>query len=98
MLTIDVSWRRPQVIVNTMCPGPVKTDLSRHFSEKYAAFVVVRTIFTGLFAKSSADGARTYVAVGLTKEDEHVSTAVPMLSYLVRTLSNIITAVIRRKR
>ncbi|KAI1257778.1 hypothetical protein MGN70_000822 [Eutypa lata] len=62
---------RPQVIVNTMCPGPVKTDLSRHFSEKYAAFVVVRTIFTGLFAKSSADGARTYVAVGLTKEDEH---------------------------
>lgn len=66
---------RPQVIVNTMCPGLVKTDLSRHFAEKYAGFVVVTAIFQGLFGKSAADGARTYVAAGLTKEGEHVSTS-----------------------
>ncbi|KAK7753851.1 hypothetical protein SLS62_004217 [Diatrype stigma] len=72
---------RPQVIVNTMCPGVVKTDLARHFAEKYAGFVVVTAVFQGLFGKSAADGARTYVAAGLTEEDEHVST----LLYLILT-------------
>lgn len=66
-------WCRPQVIINTMCPGLVNTDLSRSFAEKSAAFVVFKTVFYGLFGKSAANGARTYVAAGLTKEEEHVS-------------------------
>ncbi|KAI0124894.1 hypothetical protein BJ170DRAFT_685771 [Xylariales sp. AK1849] len=65
---------RPQVIMNTMCPGVVKTDLSRNYKKKHAAFVVVSVIFFGLFGKSIENGARTYMAAVTTNESEHVST------------------------
>jgi hypothetical protein len=68
-----VAHRRPQVIINTMCPGIVKTDLSRHFTEKWAIFIVITTIYTGLFGKTPENGARTYMAAVTTGESEHVS-------------------------
>ncbi|KAI2632041.1 NAD(P)-binding protein, partial [Hypoxylon sp. NC1633] len=62
---------RPDVIINTMCPGIVKSDLPRHFVDKSVAFAVVVAVFTGLFGKSASNGARTYVATGLSTESEH---------------------------
>ncbi|KAI1781022.1 NAD(P)-binding protein [Hypoxylon cercidicola] len=62
---------RPEVIVNSMCPGIVKSDLSRHYADKGAGFAVGIAVFTGLFAKSTSNGARTYLAACLTKESEH---------------------------
>ncbi|KAI1376095.1 NAD(P)-binding protein [Hypoxylon crocopeplum] len=62
---------RPEVIVNTMCPGIVNSDLPRNFTNKGLGFKVAVAVFTGLFGKSPSNGARTYVATGLTKESEH---------------------------
>lgn len=57
-----------------MCPGFTKSDLPRHYADKGIGFTVGIAVFTGLFAKSSSNGARTYLAACLTKESEHVST------------------------
>ncbi|KAI6092828.1 NAD(P)-binding protein [Hypoxylon rubiginosum] len=62
---------RPEVIVNAMCPGFTKSDLPRHYADKGIGFTVGIAVFTGLFAKSSSNGARTYLAACLTKESEH---------------------------
>lgn len=59
------------MIVNTMCPGLVKTDLSRGYAEKSAAFAVGIVVFAGTFSKSPENGARTYMAAATTKESEH---------------------------
>ncbi|KAI8965029.1 NAD(P)-binding protein [Daldinia sp. FL1419] len=61
----------PEVIVNTMCPGIVKTDFPRHYIDKGIGYRVSVAIFFGGFGKSPENGARTYVATGLTKESEH---------------------------
>ncbi|KAI1802577.1 NAD(P)-binding protein [Daldinia bambusicola] len=62
---------RPEVIVNTMCPGVVKTDFPRHLVEKSLGYRVAVALFFGGFGKTPENGARTYVATGLTKESEH---------------------------
>ncbi|KAI1769625.1 NAD(P)-binding protein [Hypoxylon sp. FL1150] len=62
---------RPEVIVNAMCPGIVKSDLTRHWAEKGVGFTIAIAVFTGLFAKSTSNGARAYLAACLTKESEH---------------------------
>ncbi|XXG97168.1 hypothetical protein Hte_003463 [Hypoxylon texense] len=63
--------RRPEVIVNAMCPGVVKSDLPRHYAGKGVGFTIGIAVFTGLFAKSPSNGARTYLAACLTEESEH---------------------------
>ncbi|CAJ2511824.1 Uu.00g074490.m01.CDS01 [Anthostomella pinea] len=62
---------RPEVILNTVCPGIVKTDLSRGYKKASYAFVVLAGVFTGLFGKSPENGARAIVHTALTKEGEH---------------------------
>ncbi|OTB05317.1 hypothetical protein M426DRAFT_10644 [Hypoxylon sp. CI-4A] len=62
---------RPQVIINTMCPGIVATDLSKGYASKGIGFVVLIKLFTGLFGKSPLNGARTFIAACMTKESEH---------------------------
>ncbi|KAI1480768.1 NAD(P)-binding protein [Daldinia eschscholtzii] len=62
---------RPEVIVNTMCPGIVKSDFARHLVRKSVGYRIAAAIFFGGFGKSPENGARTYVATGLTKESEH---------------------------
>ncbi|KAI1869352.1 uncharacterized protein JN550_005982 [Neoarthrinium moseri] len=62
---------RPQVILNTMCPGIVKTDLPRNYKGKGAVFVAGIGVFYALFGKSAADGARAYLAAVTTEESEH---------------------------
>lgn len=61
----------PEVIVNAMCPGIVATNLPKNFADKGLGYAIGIAIFTGLFGKSPSNGARTYVATGLTKESEH---------------------------
>ncbi|ETS78750.1 hypothetical protein PFICI_08603 [Pestalotiopsis fici W106-1] len=62
---------RPDVIMNTVCPGAVKTDLSRGYAENGVAFRVALGIFSAVFAKSAENGARAYMAAVTTKEEEH---------------------------
>lgn len=59
-----------------MCPGIVKTDLSRNYKAKGVLFTVVVGLYVGLFGKSAANGARTYMAAVTTGESEHVSISI----------------------
>ncbi|KAK9782910.1 hypothetical protein SCAR479_01253 [Seiridium cardinale] len=63
----------PEVILNTLCPGIVNTDLSRNFRDKGAIFIVAIFLFTTLFGKSPENGARTYMASVSTTESDHAS-------------------------
>lgn len=65
---------RPQVIMNTVCPGVVKTSLARDYQARggFGMRLVVGA-FQGLFGKSASDGARSYLAAVTTKESQHVS-------------------------
>ncbi|KAI1173172.1 hypothetical protein F4777DRAFT_590005 [Nemania sp. FL0916] len=62
---------RPEVIINTACPGVVRTQLARGFSESSRALAFGVAIFQALQAKTAENGARTLIAAGLTKEDEN---------------------------
>ncbi|KAI0096565.1 NAD(P)-binding protein [Daldinia grandis] len=62
---------RPEVIINTMCPGLVKSDLPRQFMGKGVGYRTFIAIYYGIFGKTAENGARTYVATGLTQESEH---------------------------
>ncbi|KAI1652095.1 NAD(P)-binding protein [Daldinia loculata] len=62
---------RPEVIINTMCPGIVKSDLPRQFIDQGAGYRISIAIYLGIFGKTPENGARTYVATGLTEESEH---------------------------
>ncbi|KAI8631037.1 NAD(P)-binding protein [Xylariaceae sp. FL1651] len=62
---------RPDVVINTACPGIVRTDLSRHYAEASRVIAVVAAVFKALLAKTAENGARTLIAAGRTKETEH---------------------------
>ncbi|KAI1354158.1 hypothetical protein F5Y01DRAFT_321828 [Xylaria sp. FL0043] len=62
---------RPEVIINTSCPGVVKTNLARNFTEGSRAFAIAVALFHAFLGKSAENGARTLIAAGLTKEDEN---------------------------
>jgi NAD(P)-dependent dehydrogenase (short-subunit alcohol dehydrogenase family) len=64
--------RRPDVIVNTCCPGMVHTDLVRSVKERSVIIRAIVPIYMGLVAQSPEVGSRTYLASGLTAESEHV--------------------------
>ncbi|KAI1210315.1 NAD(P)-binding protein [Annulohypoxylon truncatum] len=61
----------PEVIINTMCPGLVASDLSRDLNKMGIVVALIAPIFLGIFAKSPSNGARTYMAACLTTESEH---------------------------
>ena len=63
----------PAVVVTSVCPGPVQTDLSRGMLEasflvRLAVPLVNATVF-----QPPAVGAQVYVDVGLAGPDQHVS-------------------------
>ncbi|KAK6825716.1 short chain dehydrogenase/ reductase [Apiospora arundinis] len=62
----------PQIIMNTVCPGVVKTSLARDYQARggFGMRLVVGA-FQGLFGKSASDGARSYLAAVTTKESQH---------------------------
>ncbi|KAF2965442.1 hypothetical protein GQX73_g8142 [Xylaria multiplex] len=62
---------RPEVIINTSCPGVVKTNIARNYTEGSILFTIAVAIFHGLQGKTAENGARTLIAAGRTKEDEN---------------------------
>ncbi|KAI0459019.1 hypothetical protein F5B21DRAFT_375474 [Xylaria acuta] len=62
---------RPDVIINTACPGIVRTALARNYTENSRFFAVAVVIFQAVLAKTAENGARTLIAAGLTKESEN---------------------------
>ena len=70
MLTIRNS---PQVIVNSVCPGIVATDLARQTTE---ASRVIRFLLPVAFAaafQTPEVGSRIYAKAGLVSAEDHVS-------------------------
>ncbi|KAF2737498.1 NAD(P)-binding protein [Polyplosphaeria fusca] len=65
------SDRDPLVIVNSVCPGMVKTDIGRHISSR-SWFHHLCVFLTILFTAKSADsGARICVAAALKPKETH---------------------------
>ncbi|KAI1753874.1 hypothetical protein F4782DRAFT_73614 [Xylaria castorea] len=62
---------RPDVIINTTCPGIVRTDLARNFTENSLFFTIAVAVFQAVLAKTAENGARALIAAGLTKEGEN---------------------------
>ncbi|PQE21035.1 short-chain dehydrogenase reductase family protein [Rutstroemia sp. NJR-2017a WRK4] len=60
----------PRVIVNSICPGMVHTDLGRGYGTNYAMSIAVN-LFGYLACKTTEGGARTYVRAALTPPSEH---------------------------
>ncbi|KAL3422437.1 short-chain dehydrogenase [Phlyctema vagabunda] len=60
----------PQVIVNTICPGLVKSDLARQYKTSYLLTAGVN-LFQAVLSKSTEGGARTLVLSGLTPASDH---------------------------
>ncbi|KAF3000511.1 hypothetical protein E8E14_006725 [Neopestalotiopsis sp. 37M] len=63
-LAMDSSTKRPDVIVNAICPGIVKTDITRDAG-------TVASIFVNILGKSPEHGARALIRAGLTTEAGH---------------------------
>ena len=68
-----LSANSPLVIVNSVCPGMVKTDIGRHIASRswfHALCVWVTLLIT---AKSADSGARICVTAALKPKENHVS-------------------------
>ncbi|KAH7020872.1 uncharacterized protein B0I36DRAFT_367353 [Microdochium trichocladiopsis] len=70
-LARDRDSGRPRVIVNTCCPGVVKTDLARPFVSQNAAYAVGVAVFQGVLGKTAEAGARTLLRAVMTDEEQH---------------------------
>ena len=64
---------RVDVIVNTVCPGLVKTDLGRSVSKMSLLMQLCVPTYFGILGKSADYGARFYITAARTSEDKHVS-------------------------
>jgi NAD(P)-dependent dehydrogenase (short-subunit alcohol dehydrogenase family) len=61
---------RPEVIVNSMCPGTVTTDLGRAYKTNFIATMGINLIMKVIF-KTSEAGARTPALAALTTPEEN---------------------------
>lgn len=64
---------RPQVILTSVCPGAVKTELSRSMQENSVVARIAAPIFMNLVGKSPDYGARIYLTGALAEPKDHVS-------------------------
>ncbi|KAH9907984.1 NAD(P)-binding protein [Xylariomycetidae sp. FL2044] len=64
---------RPDVIINTICPGLVRTELVRSYVEKgpSVGLRVLIAIFGLLFQKTAEQGARTIIRAVMAPEEDH---------------------------
>ncbi|KAL8335035.1 hypothetical protein RB598_009303 [Gaeumannomyces tritici] len=62
---------RPDVVVNTCCPGMVRTEISRSMKEESIVVRLGEPLVMALLSQSPEVGARTYLAAGLTAESEN---------------------------
>ncbi|KAA8565042.1 hypothetical protein EYC84_010805 [Monilinia fructicola] len=61
---------RPEVIVNSICPGMVKSNLGREYNTNMAMRTII-SLWSNLACKTTEGGARTYVLAALTSPSEH---------------------------
>lgn len=61
----------PQVILTSVCPGAVKTELSRSMQENSVVARIAAPIFMNLVGKSPDYGARIYLAGALAGPKDH---------------------------
>lgn len=64
---------RPQVILTSVCPGPVKTELSRSMQENSVVARIAAPVFMTMIGKSPDYGARIYITGALAGPKDHVS-------------------------
>ncbi|KAL2017251.1 hypothetical protein VTK56DRAFT_2363 [Thermocarpiscus australiensis] len=62
---------RVDIIVNTVCPGLVHTDLGRSIAQRSRLMQLLVPLHAGILGKSADYGARFYVTAARTSEDEH---------------------------
>lgn len=61
------------MIINSMEPGMVKTEIQRHVLEHSPALQFLGDIFVSAVFKTPENGARILIMGGLTTEEENVS-------------------------
>lgn len=61
LLTVFLSAARPLVIVNSLCPGPVATDLSRDLTGKNPLLRPLLLIFQATQTVGPDYGSRIYI-------------------------------------
>lgn len=64
---------RPLVIVNSVCPGMVKTDIGRNVGDQGWFMRVLVWGYLSISGKPPGYGARHYVQAALRPREEHVS-------------------------
>lgn len=67
---------RPEVIITSLCPGPVKTELARTTRQNSIFSNMVTPAFMAVVGKSPDYGARIYLTAALARPEEHVSNLV----------------------
>lgn len=64
---------RPRVIVNSVCPGMVNTDVARSFAGQNWFMNILVWVYMSSSGKPPDYGARHYVKAALRPKEEHVS-------------------------
>lgn len=63
--TLGTDQSRPQVIVNSVCPGMVKTDIARHVEDEGWFMKPLVWVYLSFSGKTPDHGARHYVKAAL---------------------------------
>lgn len=62
-----------QVIVNSVCPGLVSTNIARSIVRKSKVMGLLVPIYLGALGKSADYGSRFYLTGALAPKEKHVS-------------------------
>jgi NAD(P)-dependent dehydrogenase (short-subunit alcohol dehydrogenase family) len=65
--------RRPQVIVNSVCPGLVHSDIARDIVAQSWGLTFITRSFLGAFGQSTDYGSRVYLRAANSSPEDHVS-------------------------
>jgi hypothetical protein len=61
----------PSPIINTVCPGLIKTNIARSFAEKRFFYKLATHLFLWLKANPADVGAKSLVLVATTTPEQH---------------------------
>lgn len=71
--------------MTSVCPGAVKTELSRSMQENSVLARIVAPLYMAMIAKSPDYGARIYLAGALAGPAEHVSQRTAQVGAAMKT-------------
>lgn len=72
-----------QVIINSVCPGLVSTNIARSIVAKSKIMAILVPIYLGALGKSADYGSRFYLIAALASQEQHVSLIINTLQGLV---------------